>query len=299
MRRSSLHIYIVWCVALLSLAALAYAYKPPGSILREPFQGRREFHFGNGGHYGDNILNLKFLYNNAELLKANDIFIHYHYPAGNIGKVEELQRYVDGGCVELDASAAPPDAVVFWMKDPIDGLTVWDNFSAYYSLLYRNILQTLSLEDKGVDTSLFQKEEYLLDIYEGLDETYKNVDILILNAEPKSGQFAYNKAQMDALIREISQRFRVVTTTPVDPSIPCTMDGGLSLQDIGAVSTHAKYIFGVNSGPLIPCFNAAAQAHVKKWIILDNNPSKFDGVSYIVLQSLPDAQTLFSQFTIE
>lgn len=291
-------IYILACIVLLFLGVLGYVYKPPGRITREPFQERREFHFTNGGHYGDNILNLRFLYNNADLLKANNIFIYYHYPAGHITKVEELQRYVDGGCVELDRGAPPPDATEFWMKDDIDGVSS-ASFSQYYSLLYRNMLRTMGLEETGVDTSLFQKEDYLQGIYEGLDETYKNIDVLILNAEPYSGQFAYVKADMDALVRKISQRFRVVTTTPVDANIPCTMNGGLSLQDIGAISTHAKYIFGVHSGPLIPCFNAATKAHVKKWIILEKGPYNFGDIPHIVLHSLPDEQTILSEFTIE
>lgn len=293
-----IQLFIVGSIIVASIGTLALVYKPPGHITRDPFQDRRVFHFTNGGHYGDSIFNLRFFYNNAELLKANGIYIYYYYPP-HITRVEELQRYVDGGCVELKNGGAPPEVAELWMKNSIDGATAWDNISVYYSLFYRNILRTFELEDKGVDTSLFQKEDYLQGIYEGLDDTYKDIDILVINAEPKSGQFAYNKEEMDSLIHTMSKRFRIVTTSPVDSTIPSTMAGGLSLQDIGAVSTHAKYIFGVHSGPLIPCFNAATKAHVKKWILLDNNPYKFDDINYTISSSLPDAESLLSQFTIE
>lgn len=297
MRRSPLHM-IVLGVGLLSFGALVLAYKPPGPWHREPFQERREFHFTNGGHYGDNILNLKFLYNNAAILKANDIFIYYYYPVGNIGKVEELSKYVDKDVVQLETGAPPPEVIELWMKNPIDGITAFSNFTRYYSLLYESILRRFGLDNKGIDTSLFQKEDYLLSIYEKLEEPYKNIDILVLNAEPKSGQFIYNKATFDELVRGLSKHFRIVTTTPVD-SIPSTMGGGLSLQDIGAVSTHAKYIFGINSGPLIPCFNAATKASVKKWILLDSFPFRFDDINYIITSRLPSLQELLSDITIE
>ena len=126
---------------------------------------------------------------------------------------------------------------------------------------------------EGVDTSLFQEEPYLKDIYEKLDSKFKNLDILIINAVPMSGQIAYNKDKFNEMCVKLASKHKVATTTPVDghDSIPCTMRDKLMLQDIGAVSTHAKHIIATHSGPLIPCFNAETKRHVKKWIIFADN----------------------------
>jgi beta-glucosidase/6-phospho-beta-glucosidase/beta-galactosidase len=48
------------------------------------------------------------------------------------------------------------------------------------------------------------------------------------------------------------------------------MRDGLTIQDIGAISIHAKYIVAVFSGPITACFNEYSKDNVKKWIILNN-----------------------------
>jgi hypothetical protein len=294
-------LYILFSI-LLSLCLIVLIYKPPRSITRELYTERQVYYFSNGGHYGDHILNLKFFYNISEHLKQNNIFIVYYY-SGHVKNVGELERYVDKECVELEISYTDVNSGSvneIWMRNTVDNISAWDNFSQFFVHLYSYILRTIKLDDKGIDTSLFQKEDYLLDIHEKLDDKFKNVDILMLNAEPQSGQLtAYNKGQFDELARALNQKYRIVTTSLVDASIPCSMEAGLALQDIGAISTHAKYVFGVNSGPLIPCFNSHAKANVRKWILLDNSPFKFDDINYSVSSTIPDINELLSQINIE
>ena len=301
MKSRAAKLYILFFI-LVSLCVIILVYKPPGTMAREPYADRKVYFFSNGGHYGDHILNLKFFYNISSHLKENNIFIVYYY-SDNLKNLGELERYVDKDCVQLESTYIETNKGSIneiWMKNTVDNISAWDNFSQYFAHLYSYILRTINLDDKGIDTSLFQKEDYLLDIHEKLDDKFKNVDILMLNAEPKSGQFtAYNKAQLDELARALSQKYRVVTTSLVDASIPCSMQAGLALQDIGAISTHAKYIFGLNSGPLIPCFNSHAKASVRKWILMDNSSYKFDDINYSVSTSIPDINQLFSEFSIE
>lgn len=296
MGRNDSHLYTVIGIAILSLGALLW-YKPPGPYLMEPLAERREFHFHNGGHYGDNILNLKFLYNISEGLKQENILIYYHYP-GHCSKIEELEAYVDKGVVKLESGPPPPEAIELWFKNEIDGVTGFSDMSKYYDLFYKKILRILGMEGRGIDTSLFQKEEYLIKIYEQLDPKYKDIDVLIINAVPQSYQFNYNKEQFDETARQLSKKFRVVTTSPVDSSIPCTIDDGLKMQDIGAVSTHAKYILAVFSGPLIPCFNLHTKEHVKKWLILQSYSPTFEGIDYRIVSALPEAEQIISEFSV-
>jgi hypothetical protein len=45
--------------------------------------------------------------------------------------------------------------------------------------------------------------------------------------------------------------------------IACTLNEGLTLKDIAAISGHVKYIIAVNTGPLVGCFNKMAFENVK------------------------------------
>ena len=53
--------------------------------------------------------------------------------------------------------------------------------------------------------------------------------------------------------------------------IECTMRDGLTMQDIGTISTHAKYIIAVHSGPIVPCYNSITKKNVKKWFVFCTN----------------------------
>lgn len=242
----------------------------------------KTFHFYNRFHYGDNILNLKFFYVNAKLLKEKGIQIHYYYDNIYIKDVKELERYVDPAVVHLHPlSEKPESAIELWMGTPINDIS-HNDFDKYFHEFYKQILKHLELADLPVDTSLYQKEEYLLHIYEKLDPKFKDAHILLLNSIPNSGQFKFNQEKMNNLADRLSKRYKVVVTSPVG-NIPCTLTDGLKLQDIGAISTHVKYIIGMNSGPLIPCLNSHTKASVKKWILFDSANTRLSEVESIIL----------------
>jgi len=229
------------------------------------------FHFYTAHHYGDNLFNLKFLYNISEILRENNITVHYYYNAEYVKNRDELERYINGETVKLHPlNEKPANAVELWMGNNANGLERTRSLDRYFNAYYKRILAYMGLDRLGIDTSLYQKEDYLIPIYEKLPTKFKDVDILFINGEPKSGQFSYDKKETDAICVELSKRYRVVTTSPVNDSIPCTFTDGLKLQDIGAISTHAKYIVGTNTAPLVACFNSHTKQSVKKWIFVSH-----------------------------
>ena len=234
-------------------------------------QDPNTFHFFNNYHYGDNVLNLKFFYVNAKLLKERGIHIHYYYDNSYINDLTELERYVDPAVVQLHPHSEKPDsAIELWMGKRIDGLAYDDDFVKYYTAFYKQILGYLGLQDLNIDTSLYQPEEYLKDIYAKLDTKYHDLDVLIINADPQSGQ-QNDKTKMNDLCIKLSKKYRVATTTLVNSDILCTYNDRLKLQDIGAISTHAKNIVSIFSGPITPCFNRETRNTVKKWFIISGN----------------------------
>lgn len=267
-------------------------------------QAQNIFHFFNKYHYGDNILNLKFFRVNAKVLKDRNIQIHYYYDNNYVKNKDELERYLDPSIsppvvVLHPLTEKPPNAIELWMGNKIEDPLVakigdWSpdylNKDVHYRKFYKKILTHLGLQDIPIDTSMYQKEEYLLDAYNNLDAKYKDVDVLILNSPPASNQFNFDKQKMDALADRLSKKYKVVVIEPVN-NITCTRDNGLKLQDIGAISTHAKYIFGMDSGPLTPCFNSYTRDSVKRWIIFDKIDTKFTEIQTVMLSNTEDIDT--------
>ena len=264
--------YAAFIMLIVTISLLYYERGLPKRAIipiSPPIGGTNEYHFYNKYHYGDNILNLKFFYNISEHLHKRNITIHYYYNDIYIKNKDELERYTNKDTMVLHTIDEKPErAIELWLAHNYNGKKATASFDEYFEGVYKRLLNYMGLNDLGIDVSLYQKEEYLLKIYDKLPDKFKNVDILFINAEPHSEQFVYSKKQADAIAIELAKYYRIVTTTPVNDAIPCTFTDGLKLQDIGAVSTHAKYVIGVNSGPLIPCLNYYAKQSVKKWILV-------------------------------
>ena len=253
--------------------------------------GNNPIIFYSKRHYGDHILNLKFLFNISNKMKEKGIKVKYIYDPDYIKNVDELERYVNPETLELEAfkEPMPHSATELWMGNVIEGKAkacVGDCiFDKYFPEFYTMILSKLGIDPAGIDVSLYQDEPYLQKIYNKLDPKFKDLDILIINAEPKSGQFTYDKKKLEDVSSKLSKTFKIAVTTPLDEdkSVVCTMTDNLKLQDIGAMSTHAKHIIAVHSGPLMACYTAATKASVKKWIILNDHDVKHSEINNLVL----------------
>ena len=144
-------------------------------------------------------------------------------------------------------------------------------FEQYFDKFYKKILYHLGITDSSVSTSVWINEPFLLSVYEELDPAYKDIDILIMNSVGRSGQYN-NNAPLNKLVRYLNKRFNIVVSESVDDIKSAQ---GLSLQQIGAISTHAKYVISTCSGPQIPCFNLYSKEHVKKWFFVTSGDKYF------------------------
>jgi len=251
------------------------------------------FNFYNRFHLGDNILNLKFFFNISGVLKDNSITINYYYDnTYPSNKKEELERFVNNETMKLHPLKDKAEgAIDLWMGLPIDGVnaTVLDT---YYNKFYENILKVMGLDGKNINTSLYQPEPYLQEIYNNLDNKYKDLDILVINAAPQSKQYSFNQEAMNNMCIALHEKYNIVTTSPVNDVIKCTMNDKLMLKDIGAISTHVKYIVGVHSGPVTACFNSDTNNNIKKWILFANNGTKHVDSKFIILDDNYDLKKI-------
>jgi hypothetical protein len=110
----------------------------------------------------------------------------------------------------------------------------------------------------------------LLNRYDTLDAKYTNVDILILNSVPCSGQYHFDKIIWDNYIVELNEKYKVVTTSKVE-NVLSTIENNLTIKTIAAISTHAKVIIAINSGPFVGCLNKYTLNNVIKCYFFDKD----------------------------
>ena len=222
-------------------------------------------------------------------MKAKNISVRYYYDTTYNKNKIELERYLHpNGVVTLHSTNEKPvDAIGIWMGDDIDQVSHL-TFDKYYNLLYKKILNILGLSNEGINTSLFQPEPYLEEIYQKLDNKFKDLDVLIINANSNSLRMFIDHNYFNTLSDNLSKKFKIATTVAVNDTIPSTLRDGLTIQDIGAISTHAKYIVSVYTGPLTACFTEATKKSVKKWFIFVNNPTTFEEINTLLISNFSD-----------
>jgi hypothetical protein len=250
------------------------------------------FHFHNNFHIGDNLCNLKYFLYISPILKEKNYIIYYYYNTDwPYNKETTLLSYVDPATVVLKPiREKPAHSIVLHMGNNIGSLHYYPETERYFDFFYKKILQYMNITDLTISTNMWLPEPFLLPIYDTLEPKFKDVDILILNNPGHSGQ-GCNITHVNDLAKYLSHYFKIVTSEPVNDSIPCART--LSLKEIGAVSTHSRYVISSCSGPQIPCFNLYAKECVKKWFFICNLDFKFYSIDYVHTTSISPIKHFF------
>jgi hypothetical protein len=94
----------------------------------------------------------------------------------------------------------------------------------------------------------------------------KPFDILVVNCDPLSGQAPnYSRSQVDGLLLQLVAKGHRVLCTNATNAAPW---GNFTIREIANLSTRAKCILGVASGPVFPTFNIWT-SHIPHYIWLD------------------------------
>lgn len=244
--------------------------------------GQKVHHLHNFYHLGDNIFNMLLFKNIKKYIEDNQIIIYYYCQPEYIKQVSEFNDSQNVIIKEIDKK--PHNSFELWIDREIKGFswtklhnknvsigknrTNYDTFFVYFfniALHVLNIRVTLK--------KFYYKDKDLKHRYINLNKKhknkYKNIQVLILNSQPLSGQFNYNKSEWDDHINHLSKKYNVITTTKVD-GIACTMDDKLSVKDIAAISAKAKIIIAINSGVVPGLLNKYTLNNVKQVYIFDN-----------------------------
>ena len=234
------------------------------------------YYFHNEYHLGDNVFNLIFFNNIRHYIKKHNIQIYYycqpHY-------IEQLVEFITiNNIVLFPISNKPDNSLQLWIENVniehtfshIKNISV-DNcvcYNVFYKNFFNKVLDKLKIHFSFKD--FYYKDADLLTRYDKLQEKYKNIDILILNSQPFSQQYNYNKDEWDKYICELSKRYNIVTTTKVNNKIKCTTDDNLTIKTIAAISTKVPVIIAVNSGVVPGLLNYYTLTNVKQFYTFDN-----------------------------
>jgi hypothetical protein len=242
------------------------------------------YNFHNEHHLGDNVFNLIFFNNIKNYLENNNITIYYYCQPVYF---HQLKEFIQSEKIILcDIKNKPPRSIQLWIETPVFNF-IFSNilsrshnkilknvninkvyYNVFYKIFFNKVLQTINFPLQL--EKFYYEDQDLLTRHDNLQEKYKNIDILILNSHPLSGQYNYNKGEWDNYICELNKRYNIVTTTKVNNEIKCTTDDNLTIKTIAAVSTKVPLIIAVNSGVVPGLLNIYTLKNVKRFYTFDN-----------------------------
>jgi hypothetical protein len=240
------------------------------------FTENKIYHIHNDKGLGDSVFNIIFFNIIKDYIVKNNIKIYYY--TKNI-YIKQLYEFITihQNIFLLPLFTKPKFSLELWINNKFFRYTHEDTVlnsntrTIYYNKFYKNffniVLKKLNFNISVNKLAYYDKD--LLTRYDVLPNKYKNFDILIINSQPNSGQYDYNKNSWDNYIIELNSQFKILTTTKVH-GVLCTYDDNLTIKDIASLSTRAKIIIAINSGVVPGLLNYYTLTNLKHFYNFDN-----------------------------
>jgi hypothetical protein len=231
----------------------------------------------NSNHLGDSIINFIFFYKIKDYIESNDIIIKYYCHGKYHKNLLEFKcsdniiilDWQDKGYVLWQGSNT---AKLHYVEDYLCGM--FNNF-----LINHNIpISVDSFEYQDID---LQKR------FAELNDNHKNIDILIINSQPLSGQYNnYSKGEWDDFIIKLTEKYKIATSEYVNSNIISLHD--MSVKNIAALALNVKKIIAINTGPSIPLYNTDILNNVENIYLFTNNYDNFKTRKIQIMQNLQE-----------
>lgn len=225
---------------------------------------QRTIYTKNAWHLGDCIYSSIMLKKIQNYIEENDIVVYFYCEDEYIWQVRDFNN--SANIIVESIRELPPGVDVhdLWMGctdyeyNWFSAITKEDfiSYNSYFCDLYNEILR--KLEIPVVINSFTYSDTDLVDrckrINEQTNGKYLDIDFLINNGAPRSGQLNYDINEWDNFITKLGEKYNVVTTQKVN-NIKCTRDDNLPVKDIAAISLNAKNIIAIESGVTSGLYN--------------------------------------------
>lgn len=228
------------------------------------------YYLHNEYHLGDSVFNMIFFYIIKPYIESNNLKIYYYC---NDCYLNQIKEFISSDNIYVTSIRfKPPNSIQLWINNNYFNYTHINqktpcNFNKYYISFFNNVICKLKFNIKI--NKFFYRDQELIERYNSLDLKYKNIDILILNSQPLSGQYNYIINDWNNYINSIEKIFKICTTTKIN-NILSTEDDNLTIKSIASISTNVKIIIAVNSGVLPGLLNEYTLKNVKQVYIFDN-----------------------------
>jgi len=201
-------------------------------------------------HLGDNIINFIFFRQIKHFIEINNIIINYYCCEqyhDNLNDFNCSKNIILKKFTMCNYDVLRNIGYVLWQatvqKQHIAEEQLCLMFNTFLKCHHIPI-QVSSFEYKDID---------LIDRFHLLDEVYKNIDILVVNSNPLSTQYVYDKVEWDNFLVKLSKKYVIATTQKVNDDIISLQH--ISVKNIASIATHVKKIIAINTGPSIPLYN--------------------------------------------
>lgn len=233
------------------------------------------YHLHNVYGLGDSVFNMILFIIIQNFIIQNNIKIFY-YTKGEY--LTQLQEFINDNTniMLYSLDKKPPHSIELWINNDYfkythdnvlkQSKTGKYNYNIFYEKFFNIVLRKLNF--KISINKLVYYDNNLLNRYNVISNKYKNFDILILNTNPFSGQYNYDKNTWDNYILKLNSCFKILTTTKVE-GVLCTYDDKLTIKDIASLSTHAKIVIAINSGVFPGLLNYYTLTKVRQFYIFD------------------------------
>jgi len=218
----------------------------------------------NHYHLGDCVYSIIYLKNIYNYIETHNITIYFYCLNEYLDQVQDFNN--SKNVIIQSTDNIPKNVHIYdlWIGSHTYEYNWWNSFNSseyksydtFFCKYYNQISQILGIPviiEKFIyyDNDLIDRCKSINSLH---NNYYANIDFLINNGYPRSGQLDYDVNQWNEFIIELSKKTNVVTTQKV-PGIKCTRDFDLKVKDIAAISLEAKNIIAIESGVISGFYN--------------------------------------------
>lgn len=244
----------------------------------------------NPFHLGDNIFSMIAFHHIKEYIETNDIYINYFCKTSHFIEKDNQTLYYHIQIEEFKCSKNIniydiailynnnnlPPLINTWIGDDNKPIHFYNSkhlpFNIFLSSVFNQLFELCNIPIK-IDRFCYSDTD-LMHRYNSFKDEYRNIDILIVNSLPLSGQFnlleQYDK-WVDFILK-MNGKYNIATTRKVE-GVKCTIDEDYTIKDIAAISTKIKVLIAVNTGVVVGLLNSHMLDNIKKAYIFDNEVS--------------------------